>query len=318
MAKNTKNEARLMKTEKINDFAEWCLKKAKKSKGTTRMYSNYLTNTPDFNLDGEYETIFSILKQRITHPSTKCAHIAYLKYLKDNTNKYAKKQLANMLIMDLKDLTVIAKKSALKDIDELRAKVYTKDELAAIYNYMEQKTAKNRLMSLHNLLYARISYESAGRPEEIRRYEWSMINYNKKEINVPRTITKRNKSRIAEFSEKTKKYLIEYEKLVNSKYKNKKPKYVFFGFKNYNQVWRFIRKISKKAIGREMAPYCFKHSFMTHTTVDAIKSGEEEAVIKEKLKNYARHVDTKTTEMYILLAKDFKRMRIMEKYGEVP
>jgi len=310
----------------LEDFRQWCKSKAKKSDGTTDMYLKYLAYTPDITLAMPYSNIFTALRQRINTNSQRYAHILYLKYLKDMSLDFEHKKLANMLILDLKDMTIGTAKSASLSADELRYKVLTKTEISTIYDYVAKNNKTRDIFGkiitltpidiLQRLIFIRSIYESAGRAEEIRQYDWEFINLKQQKIDVPKTITKRHKPRTAELSKTTTQLLIDYQQEQLKQFKKLKP--VFFNFKNYHSTLKFIKSTCKEAIEKEVTPHWFRHSFLTHKAVDALKAGEDLAVIKEKLRDYVKHSTTTTTEIYIKLALEFKRERILEQYGEVP
>ena len=313
-----------MNTKILTEYQEWCIKIRKLSKGTTRCYTNNLSCTADFTLNDTYETIFKILNKRIKNNPSKMAHCSYIQFLNGKETSFDKKRYSNILLIDIKGILLNKQKN--NNVDDIQDKILTKEQVSTIYDYIENLKSKigksnsviifDRLLRLHNLLYFRILYESAGRPEEVRQYNWNMIDYNNKIINVPKTITKRNKKRVAEISDKTVKLLQEYSELHIKQFGIHKK--LFFNFKTYKTVKTFIKYVGIHAIKKHVTPYFFKHSFMTHKTIDALRNGVHKAIIIEDLKTYVRHSDTKTTEIYITIADRFKQKRILERYGEVP
>lgn len=305
-----------MKEMTIETFNRWLLDKSKTSKSTAQQYAKLVKTTEDFDLSTSYETVFSILSKKINTTVSKAAHLSFIKYLKDTTFDYDTKIRANILITELQDMR-IRKKNKMLTVSELKYKVMTKQEVSQLYLATHNKSL-SEIDRLQNLLLLRILYESAGRAEEVRRYTWDMIDIRKKTIEVPKSITKRNKYRMAEFSPKTVPILCRYKELLIQN--NIKESRLFFNYKDYQSVYYYIRKLSKKTIGKEVTPHWFRHSFGTHKVVDALSARPpiERAVIKEEVQHYLNHEDVKTTEIYIKLADLFKRERIMEKYGEVP
>ena len=313
-----------MNDNELLKYRSWCIKKAHLSEGTATIYCNNLSQTQSFTLNDTYEKIFTIINNRVVNNPTRCTHVSYIKYLKSNEISFEKKKFANMLIMDIADM-MLGKNRKLT-IDDIKDKVLTKEEVTKLYNFiynLKSKTGKyrittlyNNMLRLHNLLYFRILYESAGRPMEVKQYDWQMIDCKNKQIHVPKSLTKRNRSRDAEISDNTVALLQDYKKLQMKEFKKLKP--LFFNFKTYKSINTFAKYVGKQCIGRDITSYFFKHSFMTHKAVDAIKKGVHIAIVREDLKNYVRHNSTTTTDIYIALAQQYQQERLLEKYGEVP
>ena len=313
-----------MNIQRLSEYELWCLKKLKLSKGTTKCYINNIKYTQDFDLNTPYETATKIFNDKIQHAPSKSAHVSYIQFLKSKETTFEKKQYAVMLQNDIKDIRIEKKKCNL--VDETQDMILTKDDISTYYDFVEHLKVRHRknkpdviyplIIRLHNLIFLRISYESSGRPEEIRRYDFPNINYDKKEIQVSKTITKRNKSRVAEISEKTVELIKQYEELHIKEFGKRKK--LFYNFKNYKAVYSFVVLFGKLSLNKHVTPYFFKHSFMTHKTVDAMRNGVHEAIIIEDLKNYVRHSSSKTTKRYVTIANRFRQKRILERYGEVP
>ena len=304
-----------MNLDTIENFQKWLLTKSKKSKNTSQQYAKLLKTTSYFDLETPYDEVFRIFIGKVNTTVSRSAHVAFIKYLKDTATDYKLKQHARVLSAELKDMTINDKAKNLT-LDEVRYKVMTKDEVSTLYLAAQEQS--KGIAKLQNLILLRMLYETAGRAEEVRRYEWIMLNFDDKTVSVPKEITKRNKYRVADFSEETRKLLIQYKTYL--KENGMKQKLLFFNHKNYHSLYFFIKRISKKAMGKEVTPHWFRHTFATHTTVDALGAVPkvERSVVEEKIRQYLGHDDTKTTRIYTKLADTLKHERLLEQYGEVP
>lgn len=306
----------------LKEFEKWCLTKAKISKGSTQLYVKYLMYTKNFTLKEDYSEIYRKIYGRVNSEPERYAHIKFLKFLKDKTTYFEEKKTAALIINEVGDITI--GKSG-RVIDHVREKVLTKEDLLKYYDYVknldfECKTTGGYLKlekweKMRNLLLIRCLFESAGRAEEVRKYQWDMVDYEKRIIKVPGKITKRNKPRQAEISDKTVRLLKVYHKELEIQ--GKMGLYIFTGFDKYTQVLRYIKRIGRRSLHKNVTPHCFRHTFCTLKVIAAIKNGENKAIIKEKLRDYLQHSTTLTTEIYIQIAEEFQRERILELYGEV-
>lgn len=312
-----------MNQELLSKFQEWCEKKAKIAKGTTLMYIKYLKYTETFSLKDDYSTIYKKLYKRINSNPERYAHLKFLKFLKDKTSDFEMKKTGALVINEISEITIGKRRNTAVNV--IKEKVLTKEQLKILYEYVKniefsyprygERHRYEKYEIMQNILLIRYLLETAGRAEEVRRYERFMINKKKKTIEVPKELTKRNKSRTAEISETTVEMTIKYEEeLLKNGIKEQR---IFFNFKTYSQLLRFIKKIGEKAIHKNLTPHCFRHTFCTLKTIKAIEKGVNKAIIKEKLRDYLQHSSTLTTEIYIKIAEDFERERILELYGEL-
>ena len=301
-----------MNEKTLQDFQTWLLKNAKLSMGTARMYTKQVMLTPDIDITKGYKHNYTILNARIKTSVSLWAHIAFLKFLKDTSNDFELKKEVNMLIMDVKDM-VVGKKNK----TEIRDRLLTKGEMTKIYDYSTNEPKKSKIERMHNYLCFRIFYESSGRAEEVRRYRWKYIDRKARSINIPKTITKRNKARTADISLKTMDLLDEYYNTYPKKLKNTNNDYIFYRFKNYSALLNMIKRISKKSIGKEITPHWLRNSFITHVAVSGLKKGEPIPVVRDKLKIYLRHSTDVQTGHYIKIAQELLQERLIDNYEVV-
>ena len=300
-----------MNEEILKKFKDWLLNTVKLSIGTTTMYIKQVEHTNDFVLEDKYETIYPILQKRINTKISQASHLSLLKYMKySNTISVLNKEV-NTLIMDLKEMNI----KQIKNNDN--NKIITYNEIKKLYIYSLYEKNKTKTEQLHNHLLFRILYESAGRPEEVRQYNWNMIDYNNKIINVPKTITKRNKNRIVYLSNETCVILKQFYNIYPINLKNKKNNRIFFKLKNYSSLLNLVHRISKHSLNKKITPMYLRNSYITHIANEGIENNECMAEIREKLRIFLTHTSTETTKNYIKIKTIDKKIRLIDKYNIV-
>lgn len=84
----------------------------------------------------------------------------------------------------------------------------------------------------------------------------------------------------------------------------------------YQKIYRCFKTAAEKCGVPDASTHWFRHSRLTHLGVGMLDDGKDYAQIKERLRQYGRHKQAETTEIYISILKQ-KRTESISKYSPI-
>ncbi len=284
-----------MKTEEIKVFEKF-MQKQGLNKGTISLYCKFvdrLEEPIDLNI-GE-EKILKNLKEVITSTSTKYAFYKYLEFKKNQESKIENLKSLSFLMGEIKGMAFKIKSDKVSPDDILSPK-----EVMEMYQNAKHKEIK---------LLIPLLYETGCRINELLNNTWKNVDFEKKQIKIPKRLSKSGEMRNVEFDIS--------EELLRSHQKHCQQidecKIFSMG---YNAAYKRIKSIGKKALGRDnVHPHILRHSLATNTVIRQMADGKSENDILEELRKYLGHNSIETTKIYVNIAKRMEGGGIIRKYG---
>lgn len=84
----------------------------------------------------------------------------------------------------------------------------------------------------------------------------------------------------------------------------------------YMKIYRCFKTAAEKCGVPDASTHWFRHSRLTHLGMKMLEDGKDYAQIKERLRQYGRHKQAETTEIYISILKQ-KRRESISKYSPI-
>lgn len=251
-----------------------------------KFYSSLDRSTP-IEPESNIDKVSTHLEIFVTSRSMKYALLKYFKFKEDQAESYEGIGKMRFLIKMLKRLEY--------EDTEVEDKVLKKSRIDAICNQAEGEL---------NLLL-RVMYETATRVSGVRFMKWKDLD-RKEFKGEPLTPTQihvssdRSKSKIdgvVEISEDSKDRL----EHLREKRCPTQEEYIFFpDIKRdsvYRKIWRHF--------SQPETPNYFRHSRLTHLAIEIHKNENiPYELVREKVRKYARHKDSDSTEIYIKKARE--------------
>lgn len=207
--------------------------------------------------------------------------------------------------------------------DKIGEKVRSKDTVEKVVSYAPTHTQSLEKDQLS--LFLRLMYDTAGRVRDILKLQWRDVDKDRfkeqelkeNQIFISAERSKSKNSGVVNLREKTKKMLEDYRS--RDDVTDLPDKQVFFQNRDpgpwpteddklyYDRILRAMKTAGYKHAGlgkNEIGTHDFRHSRLVHYGRAMIDDGHSYAEAKERLQDYGRHDEKKTTEIYIGILKE--------------
>lgn len=288
-------------TQELNEFKAWMMKKKLLREKTADMYQKYVARIgkPIDLSDGDGR-ILQTLETAVTSPPVKHAFEAYLRFIKaTRTNTVEDRKTIIFFISELEDMG--------RDVKG-RGKLKPKDILSVEDIVIVYRTSKTMLGvdPMHPMMCPPL-YETACRFSEFTQITHGMVNEERREIVLPKEITKTNKEREVDVD-------ASWDIIVKRMDDVGKGGILFPV--DYHKFYNFLRRVSRRTGISPLRPHLFRHSFATNMAFRIMQEGISKDDAMEEVRKYLGHTSTKTTEMYVHLAEKITEDEsIVKKYG---
>lgn len=300
----------------IDDFQEWAANGVSESSA-----ANYASSVKRFYKETGRDQVIQLGKLNLNRVTEEITEDVTSRSMKFGLKKYF--DYLSLKAVDIENertsdfiLRKLTKLDKEPDTSNRENKVISADKVSEICSKAQDKDDEFGL-------FMRMMYETATRVSGMRwllwkdvvRDQWRGDDLEPHQIFISKDRSKGKEDGIVEVSDQTLKELNQLQEPRNPDMND----YVFFPDMTrpsvYQKVWRLFKPYPKNT-----TPHSFRHSRLTHLGLEMHQVEQlEYPVIKERLKDYARHKNSETTEIYIQIVKRKLREKNqnMERYRKV-
>lgn len=306
----------------LDNFKEWM--ENSDNKTGEKSVENYYTTVRGFyrntgrkqpidltNDSDEYlEELSHDIANHITSRSMKFGLKKYLSWISLQTSSFQAEKTAGFM------REKIGRVPLDQDQQDVESKVIAGQTLGSVCRKAEETDNQLGIM-------LRMMYESASRFSGMNRLLWRDVwrnEFSGEELEAHQVYISKERSKgkvngVVEISDQT---LSDLEKMADERNPDRNEQVFFPEMTNpstYQKAWRFFDNHYQ-----EYSTHYFRHSRLTHLGMQMHEEeGMEYPEIKEKLRRYARHKNSDTTELYTEIVKDklAQRNQDMAKYRKV-